>query len=100
MTSRAVGLGVVGVLIRVGRLGFLLLLLRVGWGHEGEDDVEGGAAEEGEAVDVAEVNLAAEKEEGAEEEEEEDGAGEVGVVHDVLVDRAEGVQNGESLVIC
>ncbi len=50
-------------------------------GHEGEDGVEGGGAEEGEAVDVAEVDLAREEEEGAEEEEEEDGAREVGIVH-------------------
>ncbi|PBP19003.1 putative Golgi membrane protein [Diplocarpon rosae] len=39
------------------------------------------------------------EQEGAEEEEEEDGAGEVGVVHDVLVDVGEGVEDGEGLVI-
>jgi len=57
--------------------------------------VDADAAEEGEAVDVAEVDFAAEEEEGAEEEEEEDGTGEVGVVHDVLVDAREGVEDGE-----
>ena len=44
-------------------------------------------ADEGEAVDVAEVDFSAEEEEGAEEEEEEDWTGEVGVVHYVLRDR-------------
>lgn len=43
--------------------------------------MEGDGAQEGEAVDVAELDLAAEEEEGTEEEEEEDGTGEVGVVH-------------------
>lgn len=56
-------------------------------GHEGEDCVEGEGAHEGEAVDVAEVDLAGEEEEGAEEEEEEDRPREVRVVHDVLRDR-------------
>jgi len=65
--------------------------------HQGEDEVQRGAAEEGEAVDVAEVDLAAEEQEGAEEEEEQDGPGEVGVVHDVLVDAREGVQDRERL---
>lgn len=59
--------------------------------------MQGGAAEEGEAVDVAEVDLAGEQEEGAEEEEEEDGAREVRVVHDVLVDAREGVEDREGL---
>lgn len=63
----------------------------VGGGHEGEDDVEGGRAEEGEAIDVAEVNLAGKEEEEAKKEEEEDGAGEVRVIHEVLVDASEGV---------
>ena len=48
--------------------------------------MEGEGADEGEAVDVAEVHFAGEEEEGAEEEEEEDRAGEVGVVHYVLGD--------------
>lgn len=48
--------------------------------------MEGDGTEEGEAVDVAEMDTAREEEEGAEEEEKEDGAGEVGVVHYVLVD--------------
>jgi len=66
-------------------------------GHEAEDCVKGEGADEGEAIDIAEVDFAAEEEEGAEEEEEEDGAGEVGVVHDVLVDAGEGVENCEGL---
>lgn len=66
-------------------------------GHEGEDEVQGGAAEEGEAVDVAEVDFAGEEQEGAEEEEEEDRAREVGVVHYVLVDAREGVEHCECL---
>lgn len=68
-----------------------------GGGHEGEDCVQGEGADEGEAVDVPEVDFAAEEEEGAEEEEEEDGAREVGVVHDVLGDGREGVEDREGL---
>jgi hypothetical protein len=59
--------------------------------------VEGDGAEEGEAVDKAEVDAAGEEEEGAVEEEEEEGAGEVAVVDEVLVDAAEGVEDGECL---
>lgn len=73
---------------------------RVGGGHEGEDRVEADGAEEGEAVDVAELDFAAEEKKGAEldreqlvydrirgqrmgkyQEEKEDGTGQVGVVH-------------------
>lgn len=54
-------------------------------------------ANEGETVYVAEMDFSAEKEEGAEEEEEEDGAEEVRVVHDVLVDAGEGVEDCEGL---
>ena len=68
-----------------------------GGGHEGKDLVQADGSYEGEAVDVAEVDFSAEEKEGAEEEEEEDGAGEVGVVHDVLVDSREGVQDRERL---
>ncbi len=59
--------------------------------------MEGEGADEGEAVDVAEVDFAGEEEEGAEEEEEEDGAREVRVVHYVLGDWVEGVQYCEGL---
>ena len=51
-------------------------------------------ADERQAVDVAEVHFAAEEEEGAEQEEEEDGPGQVRVVHYVLVDAREGVEDG------
>lgn len=66
-------------------------------GHEGEDGVEGEGADESEAVNVAEVDFAAEEEEGAEEEKEEDGACEIGVVHYVLGDWGEGVEDCEGL---
>ena len=62
-------------------------------GHEREDGVEGEGADERETVYVAEMDFAAEEEEGAEEEEEEDWASEVGVVHYVLVDAGEGVED-------
>ena len=68
-----------------------------GVGHEGEDGVEGEGADGGEAVDVTEVEFSAEEEEGAEEGEEEDWAGEVGVVHYMLVDVGDGVEDGEGL---
>ena len=55
--------------------------------------MEGERANEGEAVDVAEVDFSAEEEEGAEEEGEEDGTREVGVVHYVLGDGGEGVED-------
>ena len=59
--------------------------------------MEGEGADEGEAVYVAEMDFSAEEEEGAEEEEEEDGAGEVGVVHYVLGYGVEGVEDCEGL---
>ena len=59
--------------------------------------MEGEGADEREAVDVAEVDLAAEEEEGAEEEEEEDRAREVGVVHYVLGDGVQRVEDRERL---
>lgn len=59
--------------------------------------MEGEGADEGETVDVAEVDFAGEEEEGAEEEEEEDRAGEVGVVHDVLGYGVQGVEYCEGL---
>lgn len=59
--------------------------------------MQGEGADEGEAVDVAEVDFAAEEEEGGEEEAEEEGAGEVGVVHYVLGYGAEGVEDCECL---
>ena len=55
--------------------------------------MEGGNAEEGQAVDIAEMNLSGEEEEGSEEEEEDNWACEVGVVHYVLVYPCEGVQD-------
>lgn len=61
--------------------------------------MEDGGAEEGKAIDVAEVEFSREEEEGAEEEEEEDGAGEVGVVHYVLVYPGEGVEDCQCLFV-
>ena len=48
-------------------------------------------------VDVAKVELSAEEQEGAEEKDEKYGPGDVRIVHDVLVDAAEGVENCECL---
>lgn len=62
--------------------------------------MEGEGADEGEAVDIAKVDFAGEEEEGAEEEEEEDGAREVGVVHYVLGDGVQGVEDCERLDRC
>lgn len=66
-------------------------------GHERDDEVERYRAKRGEAVDVAEVEVAREEEEEAEEAREEDGPAQVAVVHQVLVDAAEGVEHGECL---
>ena len=66
-------------------------------GHEGEYHVQGEGADGGEAVDIAEMDFSAEKEEGAEEEEEEDGTGQVGVVHYVLGYWGQRVEDRESL---
>ena len=60
--------------------------------------MKGEGADEGEAVDVSEVYLSAEEEEGAEEEKEEHGAREVGVVHNVGWDWGEWRKDRESLV--
>ena len=59
--------------------------------------MQGKGADEGETVYVAEMHLSGEEQEGAEEEEEEDGAREVGVVHDVLGDGVEGIEYCERL---
>ena len=55
--------------------------------------MQGEGADESEAIDVAEMDFSGEEEEGAEEEKEEDGAEGVGVVHDVLGDGGEGVED-------
>ena len=68
-----------------------------GRGHEGEDCVDVDGAHYGEAVDVAEVDFSGEEEEGAEEEEEEDRPREVRVVHDVLRNGVQRVQDRERL---
>ena len=60
--------------------------------------MEGEGADRGETVDVAEVELSTEKEESAEEGKEEDGAGEVRIVHYVLVDVGNRVEDCKGLV--
>lgn len=99
VAATAGGGGSVVWVLLVGLLLLLVLALGFGRGHEGEDEVERGGAEEGEAVDVAEMDLAREEEEGAEEEEEEDRAGEVGVIHEMRVNGAvlERVENRRCL---
>jgi hypothetical protein len=62
--------------------------------HQGEDPMQRDGAQEGEAVDVAEVEAAREGEEDAEGQEVHNGSREVGVVHYVLVDTSEGVEDG------
>lgn len=65
--------------------------------HEAEDDVEGDGAEDGDAVDVAVEDFAREEKECAVEEDVKEGAVKVAVVHEVLVDAGEGVEDGECL---
>lgn len=55
------------------------------------------ASQEGKAVDVAEMYFSGEEEEEAEQKEEQYRTGEIRVVHEVLIDVAEGVQDGEGL---
>jgi hypothetical protein len=62
----------------------LLGVVGDGWGHEREDPVQGGAADYGEAVDVAEVELAASCEGDTEEEGEEDGSSEICMLLEIL----------------
>ena len=52
-----------------------------GWCHQGEDPVEGDAAEEGDTVDIAVEELAGQSEECAVKDQEEKTAVEVTVVH-------------------
>ena len=66
-------------------------------GHERENCVQGNSTHKAEPVYVTEVYFAAEKEKKAKEEEEEDGTEEVGVVHDVLVDTCEGIEDCKGL---
>lgn len=56
--------------------------------------MEGEGAENGDTVDVAVEDFAGEEEEGAVENYVEEGAVEVAVVHEVLVDAGEGVEDG------
>lgn len=65
--------------------------------HERDDEVQRYRAQRREAVDVAEVQVAREEEEEAEQPREQDGAAQVAVVHQVLVDAAEGIEYGECL---
>lgn len=84
-------------------------------GHEVEEAVHGGRADQGHAVDVRELGLARlcvvsvggserregathEEEEGRKDEAEDERAGEVGVVHDVRVDRPQRVEHRERLL--
>lgn len=59
--------------------------------------MEGEGADEGEAVYITKMDFSGKEKKGAEEEEEEDGAGEVGVVHYVLGDGMERVEYCERL---
>lgn len=59
--------------------------------------MQGNCAQEGDAVDIPEMDLAREQEERGEEEAEQNRAGEVAVVHDVLVDGGKGVKDCEGL---
>lgn len=65
--------------------------------HERDDEVQRYRAQRREAVDIAEVQVAREEEEEAEQTREQDGSAQVAVVHQVLVDAAEGIEHGESL---
>lgn len=56
--------------------------------------MQGEGAHGRETVDVPEMEFSGEEQESAEEGEEEDWAGEVGVVHYVLVYARDGVQDG------
>ena len=61
--------------------------------------MEGDSAENGHAIDIAIEHLSGEKEEGAIEDNVENGAVEVTVVHKVLVDLGEGVEDCEGLCV-
>lgn len=65
--------------------------------HEAQDEVKGDGAEDSDAVDIAIEDLSGEEEEGAVEDDVEDGAVEVAVVHEVLVDLRKGVEDCEGL---
>lgn len=82
--ARGDGGGIGGVVVARGR-------------HEGDDKVQRGGAHEGEAVDVAEMEFSRKSEEEAEADEEDEGADDVAVVHDVLVDAAKRVEDGYCL---
>lgn len=59
--------------------------------------MEGRAAQERKTVDVSEVHLSREQQEGAEEQEKENGPSEIGVVHNVLVNAREWIENRQCL---
>lgn len=65
--------------------------------HEREYGVKREGADQGQAVDVAEMHFPAEEKKCAEQNEEEDWPGEVAVVHQVLVHAREWVEHRECL---
>lgn len=67
------------------------------WRHETQDEMEGDGAEDGDAIDIAIEDLSGEEEEGSVEDDIEDGAVEVAVVHEVLVDLGKWVEDCERL---
>lgn len=78
------------------RMASAVLLKRRGR-HERENSVEREGADQGQAVDVAEVHFSTEEEKGSEENEEEDGPRKVAVVHEVLVHAREWVEHRKCL---
>lgn len=65
--------------------------------HEAEDEMQRNGAEHSDAIDVAIEDLAGEEEEGAVQDDIEYCSVEVAVVHEVIVDRCKGIENGQSL---
>ena len=59
--------------------------------------MQGYSTHKREPVDITKVYFAAEEKEEAKEKEEENGAEEVGVIHDVLVNACKGVEDCECL---
>lgn len=65
--------------------------------HERENGVERKGADQGQAVDVAEMHFPAEEEERAEEDEEEDRPRKVAVIHEMLVHARKWIEHRKCL---
>lgn len=65
--------------------------------HEAEDQMQSDSTENSDAVDIAVEHLAREEEESAVQDDVKQSSVEIAIIHKVIIDRGEGIQNSQSL---